>query len=213
MPNIDQITTTLSAKLVLILDSDPEIISSIPISDVKEELFEIGIDPQPLVGAIGLSGQSVKDSDLQTTADVSWETKELLRAANEEVFEDGVDNELTKGLASLFERYNDGLINELTYLLLYKEINEEIASEILRWLGRLDDPSSQHDRLFLLEECLRNSSTRIRDAASVGLASLDDAHAIPFLQQAIQQEQCVELREDMEQVLAQLEATRRCHSS
>jgi hypothetical protein len=45
----------------------------------------------------------------------------------------------------------------------------------------------------------------VRDGATLGLASLNDPQAITPLKQAIEREQIGELREDMQQVLDQLE--------
>jgi hypothetical protein len=67
--------------------------------------------------------------------------------------------------------------------------------------------------LWLLERSLGSRSSRIRDGAVLGLAFLDDAAAIPYLRQVIDREPVKELRADMEQVLAQLESSLRCHSS
>ena len=93
----------------------------------------------------------------------------------------------------------------LAYLIVYEKVNAEIASEALRWLGRMDHPVSYHYRLWLLERGLRCSSAIVRDGATLGLASLDDHHAVTYLKQTIQREPCEELRKDMGQVLIQLE--------
>ena len=60
---------------------------------------------------------------------------------------------------------------------------------------------------LLENSLLTNSSALVRDGALLGIALLDDRHAVPYLNRAIQQEQCPELRESIRQVLEQLEHT------
>jgi HEAT repeat protein len=88
-----------------------------------------------------------------------------------------------------------------------EQVNAEVASEAMRWLGHIDHPITYRSRLHLLERSLHNSSARVRDGAGLGLASLDDPHAIPYLKQAIEREQYQELRHDLKQVVIQLEST------
>ncbi len=94
----------------------------------------------------------------------------------------------------------------LTRLIAIEQVNAEVASESLRWLGHIEHPKTYDNRLWLLERSLFCSSARVRDGAALGLASLDDPHAIPYLRRAIQRENCIELRKDIKQVLIQLES-------
>lgn len=137
----------------------------------------------------------------------------LFEAAKEQNFEDGMESEFSKGLVDVVKNYGVAAIEALAPLIIDEKVNPEVASEALRWLGRINHPVSYHRRLWLLERSLRCSSARVRDGATLGLAFLDDPHAITYLRQAIQQEKISELRADMEQVLAQLESTHRCHFS
>ena len=77
-------------------------------------------------------------------------------------------------------------------------------------LGRMNDSITRNRRLWILESGLFSSSARIRDAAGLGLASLDDPHAIPYVRKAIDEERCDELREDLQQILEQLQETAQC---
>lgn len=148
----------------------------------------------------------------RTNASIEGEIRGLFEGSKEEVFEEGIENDLSRGLASVIARYGKEAIDVLSQIVNSDAVNEEIAAQTLRLIGRLDHRSSQRDRLLLLEQALNNPSVRVRNAASLSLASLDDPHAIPHLQQAIQRERCVELVEDMEQVLKQLENTRQCRT-
>ena len=137
-------------------------------------------------------------------AEVEQKIEALFVRAREEVFEDGMESEFSKGFVSMVRKYGDVAIEVIARLIVYGKVNQEVASEALRWLGDIDHASTYDKRLWLLERSLRCSSARIRDGAALGLAYLDDPHAIRYLKQAIQQEPCEELREDMKQVLAQL---------
>lgn len=144
--------------------------------------------------------------------EIDQEIGMLFRAAKEQDFEDGMESELSKGLVSLIKKYGNAAMEVTADLLIYERVDAEVASEALRWLGRMDHPPSYDFRRWLLERSLRCSSAVVRDGAALGLASSDDPHAIPYLKQAILRENYVELREDIEQVLVQLENTRQCRS-
>ncbi|MCI0490486.1 MAG: response regulator [Blastocatellia bacterium] len=164
-----------------------------------------------IIGALVIGKATVKlksNSTDETVVGVEQKIKALFQMAKEENFEEGIESEFSNGLVSIINKYGAQVINILSHLILSKGVNEEIASEALRWLGRLDHSESYYERLWLLEEALINPSARIRDAASVGLATLGDPHATPYLEQAIQKETCAELREDMQQILESLESAR-----
>ncbi|HEY9669794.1 MAG TPA: HEAT repeat domain-containing protein [Coleofasciculaceae cyanobacterium] len=129
-------------------------------------------------------------------------------AAKGEFFEDGMESELSRQLNSVVKEYSNEAIEAITCLIVYEKVNPEVAGEALRWLGRIEHPETYEYRRWLLERSLTLNSTRVRDGAILGLASMDDKHAIPYLKQAIEREQCAELKVDMEQVLEQLESLR-----
>lgn len=130
----------------------------------------------------------------------------LFRAAKEEVFEDGMESEFSRELVRLVKKYGSVALDLMGSLIISEErVNPEIASEALRWLGRMEHAQTYRARLLLLEHGLRCSSPRVRDGALLGLASLDDPDSIPHIRLAVEWEQVEELREDMELVLAQLE--------
>jgi len=131
----------------------------------------------------------------------------LCVAAKDQYFEDGMDNTFSIKLIECIKRYGDHAINELAHLILNEIVDDEVASEALRQLGHIEHPASYKVRLWLLEKSLLAcSSAMVRDGALLGIALLDDRQAIPYLKRAIQQEQCPELRESIEQVLEQLES-------
>lgn len=131
----------------------------------------------------------------------------LCAAAKKQYFEDGMDSAFSIELIQCIKQYGDHTINELAHLILNKAVDDEVASEALRQLGHIDHPASYKARRWLLERSLLAcASALVRDGALLGLALLDDRHAMPYVRRAIQQEQCPELRESMLQLLEQLES-------
>jgi len=129
----------------------------------------------------------------------------ISRLAREELFEDGVESDFSRELVSVIENHGNAAVKALSELILGEEVDAEVASETLRWLGQIEHPETYDFRLWSLEQSLYCSSARVRDGAALGLAFLDDPRAILFLRDAIQRELYPELREDMEQILEQLE--------
>jgi len=133
------------------------------------------------------------------------EIEALFIAGKEEYFEDGFESDFSRGLVSCVQKYGDDAIEAIACFIVYEKVSPEVASEALRWLGEINHPESYKFRLWLLERSLSCPSSRVRDGAILGLSYLNDPHAITYLEQAIEKEKITELREDMKQVLAQLE--------
>ncbi len=144
---------------------------------------------------------------LPSSETVGQELRRLFAAACDEIFEDGMESVFSRGLVSLIKRYGNTAVETVTNFIIGKVVNPEVASEALRWLGHIDDPFTYRNRLHLLERSLWHSSARVRDGAILGLASLDDPSAIPYLEKAVEREQIQELRRYMIQVLDQLKNT------
>lgn len=127
-------------------------------------------------------------------------------SAKGEFFEDGMESTFSQQLNSSVKRYGNEALEAIICLIVYERVDPEVGGEALRWLGRIDHVESYGNRRWLLEKSLSLSSTRVRDGAILGLASMDDKHAIPYLKHAIEEEQCSELKADMKSVLEQLES-------
>lgn len=136
---------------------------------------------------------------------IDTKVRHAFAAAVDEIFEDGMCSEFSTRLEALVIDYGDACIEAVAKLLIYEEARPEIASEALRCLGRIDHPSSYSQRLWLLEKCLLSPSGAVRDAAALGLASLDDPRALPYVRQAADRERIPLLRTFLQQVVDQLE--------
>ena len=56
-----------------------------------------------------------------------------------------------------------------------------------------------------MEDSLLSPSRWIRDGAALGLATMKDLHAVPYLREAIRREEIPDLRRDFELVLDRVE--------
>lgn len=131
----------------------------------------------------------------------------LFELTRELYFEDGMETSFSQELVSLVEKYGNLAMSEIGYLITYARVDDEIASEALRWLGRINDPSTHGWRLWILEKSLSSESPMVRDSAGLGLVSMHDAHAIEYVKKAIKKETIGELRNDLQRALEELEAS------
>ncbi|MCX5826295.1 MAG: HEAT repeat domain-containing protein [Deltaproteobacteria bacterium] len=131
----------------------------------------------------------------------------LFEAANDEIFEDGIESRFSKDLIKLIITFGNDAVTFITDSIISGHANPEVASEALRWIGRMNHPQSYSNRLWLLESCLNCASSKMRDGAILGLASMDNPNAIPYIKNAMEREYLVELKQDMQQVIDQLENT------
>jgi hypothetical protein len=177
---------------------------------VSSETRDIRVEQKKALRPKGVGSSTIRQDYSKELAE---EIYSLFKASEEQNFEDGMETEFSKKLIFLIKKYTNEAIEIITSIILYERVNAEVATEALRWLGKMDHAPSYRFRLWLLERSLGSSKARIRDGAILGLSSLNDPHAISYLKLAIEQEKCTELRKDMEQVLAQLESISQCHSS
>ena len=132
---------------------------------------------------------------------------ETVRIASEEVFVDGMESVLSEGLSMLIETYGDIAVSAVEHVLGLYYDRAEIVGESLRQLGQIEDPQTHRSRLTALVAHLDSSDPRVRDAANLGLAALDDPKAIKALKYALERESSPQLRSNLELVLVQLQST------
>lgn len=169
-------------------------------------LTSVTRDPRSKYGII-LVGEPEEASTTQT-AELEDSRRSLLRlfeSARDVLFEDGAESDFSQKLVSFIWRHGNVAVNLLGELAASQAVSNEVMSEALRWVGRINDSRTRWARLQLLGRLLSSQSSKVRDGAALGLASLDDPRAIPYLQQAIQREGIEDLRSDLELVLTQLQ--------
>jgi len=158
-------------------------------------------------------GSESSTSQLLDPGELEKKASALFISAREQIFEDGMESGFSREIAALISSHGRAAMEVIIPLLLSDWLNPEVTSEALRVVGRIHHPPTYRDRLWLLERGLYSPSARVRDGATLGLAYLDDPIAITPLKYAIERESVPELRQDMEQVLAQLEDTQKWPTS
>jgi hypothetical protein len=169
--------------------------------------YGVSIQNRPIVsGDVNISSITAPSSERIAEARFA----SVFRGAAEERFEDGMESAFSRNLESTVRRYGLKSFEILTRLLADPTMPASVWAEAMRWLGRADDALPLQRRLWLLEKGLTSPSASVRDGALLGLSSIDDASAIPYVERAIAVETIGELRADMRQLLAQLrKSTRR----
>ena len=137
--------------------------------------------------------------------DVGGLIENLFSVGRNEVFEDGMESSFTKELVSLVEKYGEIAILEIARIITSERAEAYVAAEALKWIGRIKDKGTHSFRRWLLVRGLTSSSPLVREGAGLGLSFINDSAAITSLKQAVEREQIVELRDDLNQVLQQLE--------
>jgi len=130
---------------------------------------------------------------------------EIFKNAKIENFEDGMDSEFSKKLVSLIKNYENNSIEILSDMIMNENVTVDIASEALRWIGRIKHEETHDARFDLLIKSLTHSSPFIRDGAIIGLDLMEDPKAVPYLIESIKNEKLTLIRKDMLQVLENLE--------
>ena len=128
----------------------------------------------------------------------------LLRNSLDETFEDGMDSSFGDSLNRIVLAYGRSAIHALR-IVMRMNVDGEVAEEALRQIGRMKDVRTHYHRLALLEHKLASPNSRTRDAALIGIESMDDPAAIPSLQRAISREKYGRLQQNIKAVLDQLQ--------
>jgi len=131
----------------------------------------------------------------------------LFDRARELYFEDGMETDFSRDLTFLVRKYGVVAMAEVSYLITFDRVDDEVAGEALRWLARIDDSSTYGWRFWLLEKGLLSKSPVVRDSAALGLLSMCDPTAISRLRKAIDRETIAELRDDLQAALRELEVS------
>ena len=155
-------------------------------------------------------GSSTATTERRTTTtqrqslEAELELRRALNLVQDDVFEDGVENEVSRAVPRLVACFGSAAVEATARLYLDRLLAPDIMSEVLRWLGHVEDEASSEACFWFLIYCLRDSDPRVRSAAALGLASLEDARAVPYLQREAQVERIGLLRSRLEKVADEL---------
>ena len=131
----------------------------------------------------------------------------LVREAADQVFSDGMESAFSRRIILAVQTYGDIAVHAIARLISSGSVNVEVAGEILRQMGSMGDPLTHHSRMAILMNNLQAFDPRMRDAASLGLAALDDPAAIGALRRALERESSLRLQGNLKLVMDQLRST------
>ena len=131
----------------------------------------------------------------------------IIRDSADEVFFDGMDSTFTNKLRSLLQFHGEITVRVIEDVVKSGDANSEAVGEILRVLGSDEDPVTHGARVAVLLASLQLPDPSIRDAASLGIASLDDPSLLNGVLAAVNREQIPQLRRNLQLVADQLQLT------
>lgn len=129
-------------------------------------------------------------------ADSAWEN-----------FADGMESGLSRKLHSLIQAHGGEAVKAFGALIKNGHADVESAEEILRQIGYSEHAPTHDARLELLVDCLFSPGARVRDAASIGVAGMDDPAALNAVETALANEPTEFIRYSLTLVLEQLRET------
>jgi hypothetical protein len=118
-------------------------------------------------------------------------------------FEGGVNNAFSDGIEHVVRKYGNEGVEELRKVFCSTQ-NISCVGEALRKFGLIENETTMDERFRTLVALLKHWSPVVRDAATIGLAYLDDPRAIAPIEEAIQTERVPVLRREMEAAREQL---------
>ena len=136
-----------------------------------------------------------------------------MREGREETFHYEMDSKFSTAAHWIVQKYGDESVLKLSRMLKKGQASTEVAQEALLQLGLIEDSATHTTRLAVLEESLKSGLVGLRDAAGLGIASMDDPRALPAPHKALDRETSSRLLYDPHLVVEQLERTQQCQDS
>ncbi len=122
----------------------------------------------------------------------------------DEVFRDGFESMFGLELTEAVKNHGSMVIHMAGFLILDGRCSDDVAVEALSVLSEIDHDETYEQRRALIEYALLVPSARVRDGAGNGIANMDDTSSIPALEEAARIEKNKTVRNNLENVLAQL---------
>ena len=122
----------------------------------------------------------------------------ILNIVSIEGFEDGMEGRTSQVLHLFVSEHPIAGMQQLIARLNAKYMNQAVAADIVRVLGKIEHERSHEDRRYMAECLLYSELPLARDAGAVALSELADERSIPALQRAIEAEPILTLKTDMQ---------------
>lgn len=149
--------------------------------------------------------KSAVDGDTRPNQiDLAAKAQQLFLDAREEWFEAGMDSPFSIGVERMILEFGSLAVDQIGTLVFSRQTPDHVAAEAAKTMGNIDHPSSSEARRVSLEKALCSESHHVRDAAGLGLDSMNDPLAVPALSRAIGIEHFPSLKADLQAVLNHL---------
>lgn len=159
----------------------------------------------PIEPRIETSSSSAITSYPELKRSVSQQLRNLFEETQDVRFRDGFESKVSKRFGILLRQYGTAAVSALAEIIDLGVPSTDALMETLHFMGRIEEPATKDERFKLLVRELAHGSPVIRDAAAIGLAYLNDGRAIDYLRSAALRETYPELKEDLQQVINELE--------
>ena len=154
---------------------------------------------------------SATNIEWQDSQSLNEEVESVIALATEEFIEDGMDSATAECLRDFVATFSDAGVRHLANYLAADWIKSATVADIVRLLGRLDHEESHDDRLWIASHFLFSDAPVARDASALALEDLNDARALPKLEEAVKAEAIRELKDDLQMALRELKHSTDVH--
>jgi len=113
---------------------------------------------------------------------------------------------LTTNLEILVKENGKTLIEVISKIIDEQEISGNIANEIIRAIGRIDDDNTKNVRFEFLLKLLQHKDLIIREGAVAGISFFDDRRALPQLNLLLHAENSPILKNNIRVAISNLES-------
>ena len=128
----------------------------------------------------------------------------IIHLASVEGFMDGMENRMTSAVERFVTSNPVSGSHQLAIRLNSDRVNHEIAGDIVRALGRVQNLESHWTRIDIAERLLYSESPIARDAATLALETIGDPSASFAIRRAMDVETIPQLKADMQASLEEL---------
>jgi len=129
----------------------------------------------------------------------------IFDAYQHEEFDTDIAYEFTNALDRLIQANGKSAVRIINNLIRKQILDDDIISETLKALGRIEDQNTKYERYELLIGSIKNESAIIRDGAVSGLSFLDDKRALPQLRMLFETETVPILKNNIKVAIKGLE--------
>jgi hypothetical protein len=115
-----------------------------------------------------------------------------------------MESNFSLSLTKIIQLHHQLAMQAIVNLIDTQKFNLVSVGEAMRVIGRLEDSDTYRTRFEVLTHNLLSKYLVVRDGALIGLGSMNDPEAISYIEEAIKNEEVEESREDMKQILEDL---------